>query len=245
MNGHPPASWLLRLAIFTLCILSPASAAPATPDADPIVMTIDGEPVSVSEYTLVMEGQVSSVFNYFKGKHDLDDHLGYWKDDGSPENPIRRLRKVVTEELKRIKTIQSLAKRRGVTGDISFAAFQRKLEQENARRLKAVENREVIYGPRQYQPYRYFYFELADLEQAALEAYQKDPANAVPEAEIEAFYQEHKLGMGDRPLSDARAPISRQIQKKNHTKLIETLTAQAKVETNGAVLAGIAPRHDP
>jgi hypothetical protein len=213
--------------------------------ADAIVMTVDGEPVSVAEYILVMEGRTSEVFNYFNGKSGLEDHLGYWKDDGKPENPILRLRSVVTEEFRRIKTIQGLAKKKGLMKDVSFAAFSEGLIKENARRQKAVDNNQVIYGPRQYQAYRYYYFQLKDLEQALLEAFQKEPTNAIPDPEIERFYADNKAGIGDKPLSDLRAQIARVLQAKNFEKRIEGRIADAKVVVDTPVLNTIAPRHDP
>ena len=48
-----------------------------------------------------------------------------------------------------------------------------------------------------------------------------------------------------RELSDMREQIARSLQKKNHEKLVASLTAAAKVEIDETVLAGIAPRHDP
>jgi hypothetical protein len=217
----------------------------AAPSDDATVLTVDGAPVSVAEYRLVMEGRTAEVFNYFHGKTGLEDHLGYWKDDGKPENPIRRLRGVVTDEFRRIKTIHSLAEKKGLLKDASFAAFREGLIAENARRQKAVDNKEVIYGPRQYQPYRYYYFQLKDLEQALLEIFQKEPANAIPEPAIEAFYTTHKESIGEKPLSDMREQIARMFQKKNFEKEIETTAAQASVKIDEAVITTLAPRHDP
>lgn len=221
-----------------------AATAENPPAADATVLTVDGAPVSVAEYRLVMEGRTAEVFNYFHGKSGLEDHLGYWKDDGKPENPILRLRSVVTTEFRRIKTIHGLAKKQGLIKDVSFATFREGLMAENARRQKAVDNKEVIYGPRQYQPYRYYYFQLKDLEQALLEAFQKEPANAIPEPAIEAFYTANKESIGDKPLSDLREQIARMFQKKNFEKWIETTAAQARVQIDATVLNMIAPRHD-
>lgn len=235
---------LLRIPCLAVVVfLAPfLSAAPAD---DATVLTVDGEPVSVAEYRLVMEGRTAEVFNYFHGKSGQEDHLGYWKDDGKPENPIRRLRRVVTAEFRRIKTIHSLAKKKGLLKDASFAAFREGLVAENARRQKAVDNKEVIYGPRQYQAYRYYYFQLKDLEQALLEAFQKEPANAIPEPAIEAFYTTHKESIGDKPLGDLREQIARMFQKKNFEKEIETAAAAASVKIEETVLTALAPRQDP
>ena len=55
------------------------------------------------------------------------------------------------EELVLIKVCQGLAKAKGLVQETSFASFQSDFERENARRAKAVTEKEVIYGPRQYR----------------------------------------------------------------------------------------------
>jgi len=191
-----------------------------------------------------MEGRVSEVFNYFNAQ-GMEDHLGYWKDTGKAESPIVRMRKVVTEELTRIKTLQGWAKEKGLIKDPSYTAFKRGLLAENARRLKAVENKEVIYGPTQYKEYRYYYFRLEDLNQALLEAVSKEPDYAIPQADVEAFYNAHKESFGSRALDDTKDNIVRMFQHQKYEERLKERTAAAKVEVDVAVLNGIAPRHDP
>lgn len=213
--------------------------------ADPTVLTIDGEPVSAAEFKLVMEGRTAEVTNYFYAKDGLADHAGYWKDDGKPANPIRTLREMVMTELRGLKTVQRLAKSKGVVADISYAAFREDFNRENARRAKALENKEVIYGPKLYKDRPYYYFKQTDLGQALLEVFSKEPENAIPEAEIASFYAENKEMLAGKPLEDVRGRIVSVLQKKKYEQWIKDRTAQAKVEINADVLAGIAPRHDP
>lgn len=220
-------------------------AATSPEAADAVVMTIDSEPVATAEYTLIMRGRVSEVFNYFHEKSGLEDRLGYWKDDGQPENPVRKLRELVTNEFKQIKTVQRLAKQKGVTQDISYRGFQDRFSQENARRLKALEAKQVIYGPKQYTEERYYYFKQTDLATALQEALAKGPELAITDAEILAFYDSQKELVGDRPLVDLRPQIIALLQKQKYDALIADLIAKAKVEINTDVLNAIAPRHDP
>lgn len=224
-----------------LAMLASACAASAN---DAVVMTVDGEPVTVSEYQLVMEGKTGEVFNYFYGTEGLEDRHGYWRDDAREKNPIKRLRSAVTDEMKRIKTIQRLAKEKGVVADISFAAFQAGLARENERRQTVVENKGVIYGPRRYQPYRYYFFRLKDHEQATLEAFQKDPENAVPEKEIADFHAENAPHFEGRTLSETRDQIARILQRNKFRALVAKRIEQAKVEINAEVLNAISPRND-
>lgn len=233
-----PAPFLKR------CLLIFALVCPLGLKADPTVLTVDGEPVSASEYKLVMEGRTAEVTNYFYAKDGLADQAGYWKDDGKPANPIRTLRDLVIAELRGVKTVQRLAKAKGVTADISYAAFHADFLRENARRAKALENKEVIYGPKLYKERPYYYFRQTDLGQVLLAAFSKEPENAIPEAEITAFYAENYELFAGKPLEDVRGRIVSVLQKKKYEQWIKDRTAQAKVEINADVLGGIAPRHD-
>ncbi len=227
------------------CFLIFALVCPLLLKADPTVLTVDDEPVSAAEYKLVMEGRTAEVTNYFYAKHGLADQAGYWKDDGKPANPIRTLRDLVTTELRGIKTVQRLAKAKGVTADISYAVFREDFLKENARRAKALEKKEVIYGPKIYKERPYYYFRQTDLGQALLEVFSKEPENAIPEAEIAAFYEENKELLAGKPLEEVRGRIVSALQKKKYEQWVKDQTAQAKVEINADVLGGIAPRHDP
>lgn len=212
--------------------------------SEAVVMTVDGEPVTAPEYRLVMEGKTAEVFNYFYGKDGREDRPGYWQDDGQAENPIRRLRTVVTDEMRRIKTVQRVAKEKGVLTDISFAAFQAELTRENERRRVAVEKNQVIYGPKQYKPYRYYFFRLQDHEQAAFEAFIKDPGNAAQEKAIADFYAANASHFEGRPLSEMRDQIARILQRKTFDAMIVAQVEKAKVEINAEALNAIVPRID-
>lgn len=240
-----PLTLALAFASALLVAAPLGSAEPASPPPDPVVLTVDGEPVSAAEYRLVMNGRVSEVFTYFHAKDGREDRLGYWKDDGLAENPIRKLHELTTAEFREIKTIQALAKKAGAVSDISYAAFKEGLAKENARRARALENREVIYGPTRYKEHRYYHFQLADLKQAALESFFKDPANSVTAADIDAFYSANQEHFKETPLNEVRDRIARILQKKTFEKRLAETAARARVEISAEALAAIAPRHDP
>lgn len=211
--------------------------------SDPIVMTIEGAPVSVAEFKLVMEGHISDVAGHFHAL-GIDDHQGYWNDKEGAETPIGLLRKFVIEDLKRIKTTQSWAQEKGLINDISFAAYREHLTAENVRRKATVESGGVIYGPKQYKAYRYYFFRLRDLDQALLEKLAESPEYALPEAEVVAYYNENKEVFAGRALEDIRAQILSFLQKKKYEAALKERIAAAKVEVDEAVLKTIAPRHD-
>lgn len=205
-------------------------------------MTISGEPVSVAEFKLVMEGRLSDVAGHFHAQ-GIDDHHGYWNEKESGESPIQLLRKFVTQDLTRIKTIQAWAKEKGLIKDISFAAYLRHLSEENDRRKKASESGDIIYGPKQYQPYRYYFFRLKDLEKALSDKLAKD-AGPAPEADIASFYEQNKESFGGRDLEDSRAQIVGMFQKRKFSAELKERIDAAKVEIDAAIIKTIAPRHD-
>jgi hypothetical protein len=217
----------------------------STANADPVVMTVNGEPVSTAEYTLVMRRHVAEVFSYFHEKSGLEDHFGYWKDDGRAENPIRKLHAATADELRRLKTVQHFAKKKDLISDISYAGFTERLTKENARRQNALANNQVVYGPKQQRAEPYYYYQQRDLEQALMEALVKGSELTVSDAEIENFYLDQKKGPEELPLSELRPRIIAELQKRKFEALIADLVANAKVEINTEVLKGIAPRHDP
>lgn len=255
MNTPSAFDWRHCLGLAALLLASPLSMIPrlqaadqpmhaATVAADPVVMTVNGEPVSADEYTLIMHGRVAEVFSYFFEKSGMEDRLGYWKDDGQPENPIRKLQGMVTEELRRLKTVQHLAKKKGLVQDISYAAFKDRLAKENARRREALASNQVIYGPQQHREPRYYYFQQKDLEQALLESLSKGPELAVSSEEIEKFHAEHKEALGETLAEDKRFQIISELQKRKFQALIDDLVAKADVRIQSEILKGIAPRHD-
>ncbi len=254
MNLHTLSALRLSLAALALsCFANLPLATQAeerpttvhTTATDAVVMMIDGEPVTTAEYTLVMRERVAEVFNYFHEKSGLEDRLGYWKDDGQSENPIRKLRERVANELKQIKTVQRLAKQKGVVRDISFQAFKERLTHENIRRLKALDQKQVVYGPKQYDETRYYYFKQADWDQELQDALAKEPALAVSDAEVEQFFASRKDFVAERPLSDVRHRIIATLQAQKYRALIAEHVAKAKVEIDITVLSAISPRHDP
>ena len=52
-----------------------------------IVLTINGEPVSDDEYSLIMSGLRSNVFSYFSQKYQATDNNNFWTTSFNGEIP--------------------------------------------------------------------------------------------------------------------------------------------------------------
>jgi hypothetical protein len=212
---------------------------------DPIVLTIDGEPVSAREYSLVMRRQVAQVYDYFKQKYDLDDHSGYWRTSGLAETPLAKVREMTLEELTRIKVQQGLAKARGLIKDSAFSGFESDLKRENARRSKAIAGKEVIYGPKQYPDAVYYSIRMGEISYALQKAVCKERGHIISDQAVEAYYQENKESMGDKPLDEIRERIRDHLEKLDFASLMKEAFASAKVEVQEAEVARLVPRVDP
>ncbi len=123
---------------------------------DPTVFTVNGEPVSKREFLNVMSGLRANVFTYTAQKYGAKDSVDFWTTSFGGEIPLEVLKQRTIEKLTRIKNEQILMEQNGVADDISYAGFIQKLNDENARRRKALRNGEPIYGPQQFDEGSYY-----------------------------------------------------------------------------------------
>ncbi|MDF3056137.1 MAG: hypothetical protein K0R17_352 [Rariglobus sp.] len=241
----PRSSALLLFLLGTLQAALPAKAQ-LPHGEDPVVMTINGEPVSAREYTLVMMRRASEVYSIFKDNQDLNDHAGYWNErpDSPAPSPIRHLRDKVKAELVRIKVTQSLAREKGLINDTTFAAFQETWRTENIRRLNAIKASEVVYGPRQYGETAYYYICFGELNHRLQRALSSSPEYKVTEKELEACYAANKSRYEGLSFSNVRVKLETIIRTANYEAMIDKLCAAAKVENDDTRLRALVPRHD-
>ncbi len=208
---------------------------------DPVVMTINGEPVSAREYRLVMERQTAGVYGYFKAHHDLEDHVGYWSEASGPEGPLARLRQAVRAELVRIKVHQAIARQRGLVEKTTYADFHREFMAENLRRQEAHAQGQVIYGPPQYREATYYYIRLGDLVYKVQKAIAEELGPGITEEAIEAFYEANK---GAKSLDEERTKIRALVSAKEAEKHLQALCDAARVEVDETALRSLVPRID-
>lgn len=217
---------------------------PVAPNADPTVLTINGEPVSANEYTLVMHRKTALVTSHFKQTRDLDDHPGYWSPASGPDGPLAKLRELTLAELVRIKVYQVEARARGLMKNIDFASFRSAFEKENARRLAAKARNEVIYGPPQYRRDAYYFVLFGDVSYKLEHAIAKELEPTITDAEISAFLAAHEEGFKELSTEEARLRITESLSLLAAQKKLGDLRASAVTELRPEPLARLRPRSD-
>ncbi|GIO34589.1 MULTISPECIES: peptidyl-prolyl cis-trans isomerase [Paenibacillus] len=122
---------------------------------DPIA-TVNGEPVQVNEFQRAVQANKARVIDYFYEKYGAVQSASFWTASYGGEVPIERLKKKALEESVNLKIQQIIAKEQGVLTDIRYSVFLQNLSDENERRKKAIEKKEVVFGPAQYTEDAYF-----------------------------------------------------------------------------------------
>ena len=234
------ASLILVLA---LRIAADADTAPPPKAEAPIVMTINGEPVSTAEYLLVMERQKASIYFLFKEQHNLDDYPGFWSAATGADSPLARLRQATLDELIRIKVNQGLGREKGLIKDASYTAFQADWNRENASRNKALATGQVIYGPRQFREATYYYKRLDDLVYELKCAIGKEQDRKAQDDAIAQYINENRESLGGAPLTEIlRARILTVLQEREYEARMIKLCAAAKWQIAEPLLRPLVPR---
>ncbi|QDS99204.1 hypothetical protein HG15A2_24960 [Adhaeretor mobilis] len=138
------------IAVLAACGLPifPCTVAKAVED---VVATVNGHDITLPEFRRSLLDHRAAVFDYFSRQYGADEVQGkFWTSSFDGEVPLKKLRKLALDSSVRIKLQQQLALEKGLVRDISYAAFLRRLAEENRNRKRAVENHEPIYGPVEY-----------------------------------------------------------------------------------------------
>ena len=123
---------------------------------DTVVATVDGEPIVFAELCFAAGDIRSDVISYFYNTYSAEQTENFWQSEFNGENPNSRLYSLTFEEAVRIKTEQLMMREYGIADDLSYKSFYDSFMAENKRRAKAIENDEIIYGPKQYTEISYF-----------------------------------------------------------------------------------------
>lgn len=158
---------------------------------DDYIAQIDGTPISLTEYNRTVQMNQSNIMNYFREKYNAELTEDFWNTAYGDEIPLEVLKKKALEDSVNIKVRQMLAKEQGIVQDISYPAFLSQFKEENAKRAKALEKNEVVYGPAQYNEESYFEYVLTNTTLAVKQNIQAsmDHSN---EQSLKNFYHKHK-----------------------------------------------------
>lgn len=157
-----------------------------------VIATVDGIPITLPEFSKAVQRNKSGILNYFHEKYGAEQTSAFWTTAFGGEVPLDALKKKALDESVRIKVRQWIAKDQGVLKDISYQGFVKQLQQENARRAKAVASRQVIYGPVRYTEDTYFEYIMTNATTAVKSKMQLDDKSKPDERALKAFYESHK-----------------------------------------------------
>ncbi len=155
-----------------------------------IVAYINGEPVTVREYTQALLVKRYDTYAYFRQKYGAEDHTGFWTEAYEGEVPLDRVKGTALEYITNRKVQQILARDKGIVRDISYRSIMEELKTENARRSKAYKNNQVIYGPVQYREQEYYDLIFSDMIAGLKQKLLREMT--FEEEKISGYYLEHQ-----------------------------------------------------
>ncbi|NBD24521.1 peptidyl-prolyl cis-trans isomerase [Paenibacillus glycinis] len=154
-----------------------------------IAATVNGVPIESEELAQAMSEQRAATAAYFKAKYDADAGAEFWKTSFGGEVPLEKLKRDALAQTVKLKLQQAMAEREGLTDDISYASFLKRLKAENERRASGDEAGAGVYGPKQYSEAAYYSLLNSDLI-GALKA-KLEGGMTWSDDELRAYYKAH------------------------------------------------------
>ncbi|MCL2003073.1 MAG: peptidyl-prolyl cis-trans isomerase [Oscillospiraceae bacterium] len=158
---------------------------------DPVVATVNGEPVTFDEMTMVMGNFRVETAAYFFSRYGLEFTQGFWETEVDGTTPLEYIKEKALDFLVEKKVQQQFIRRRGLIGDFSHSAFLKALETENARRGETIAQGGVVYGVERFDPMTYYDYLFINQVQSLLTE-RGDELFPVSYSDIERFYEENK-----------------------------------------------------
>ena len=158
------------------------------------VAIINGTPVQVGEFMIVLRQNKSLVFDGFDQRTDtvksVSDEV-FWNSDFNGVKPIDKLKERTMQRLIKIKIEQQLAREQKIIGEFNYSMFLEFWKNENKRRKEMIYDNRVIYGPIQYDLDFYYEYFLNDLVTRLKEKLQEKEILVTHEM-IQEFYAANK-----------------------------------------------------
>ncbi|MBO7748125.1 peptidyl-prolyl cis-trans isomerase [Paenibacillus sp. MWE-103] len=184
----------LALALAVAAVLLPRHGQ----GGDPLraAATVDGAPIAAAELAQAMAAQKAKTAAYYRTTYGAEDGPGFWTTPLGGETPLAKLKRDALAETVRLKAQQLLAVREGLTDDVSYGAFLKRLKAENARRAKAGADGPGVYGPAQYTEAAYYNLQNSDLLGALKE--KLEGGMAWTDERLRAYYGAHAAEFADQ-----------------------------------------------
>jgi len=201
--------------------------------ADDVIATVNGVPISIAEYNRAIRLNKSRIINYFRDTYQAEQTEHFWTTAFHGEIPAEVLKKKALEDSVYFKVRQLLAKEQGVLQDVSYDGFLQKLQQENERRVQAINNNQVIYGPAQYDEDTYLEYVLTNSMLAVKQRMQQKVLQK-GESQLRLFYERHKeqryrtqglvkIQRISHSFLDSNHQIDKSLQQQAHKQLEEAI----------------------
>lgn len=159
------------------------------------VAYVNGVVISREEFQAELKEVRPLVYSYFSKNYSADvSHSGFWYKDFNGSTPTQYAKEMGLNRLIKRKVEQGLAVKYGLIDDISYGTFCKKYNKENKRRLQAVNNKEIIYGPIQYDLRDYYDYLHSNLL-IGLKNYLGQHEYNVSRNELMAYYERDKNKM--------------------------------------------------
>lgn len=133
------------------------------PNKEAEVVHINGQPVSASEFKLILDRHRSEVYRYFNDKYGVKDSVSFWSLTINGENPGEMAKKLALKELVSWKVQLDLAQKYGLIPDSSYASFLDRLRTENKQRKEDQLNHKPVFGPLSFDEQTYYSYEKSNL----------------------------------------------------------------------------------
>lgn len=197
------AATLLAVAVPAGVLLAHDSTVGGRVDALPPtaeVATIDGLPVTLREFRLVMENEaVALTYGHFAEAYAATRGSDFWTSSHGGTRPIDYAIDLTLQSLVTIRVEKELAQERGIAVEPDYSTFVSGWQAENERRRAALSTGEPIFGPDQYSEYQY-YLLIHQQVRATLTA---AIANEVPEQQVAQEWEQFRA----RNQSASGAPL--------------------------------------
>lgn len=159
-----------------------------------IIATVNGDFIYSEEFMDKLSEQIIPVQQYFKDEYKIIADNNFGEGNFGGESPLRKAKELALNECIKIKVEQQLGREKGLIEDIDYPAFLKQLKKENGRRKKAIENKEVIYGPIEYQKNVYFEYLRSNMELQLKEILENEEIKVADE-DIVKHYEKTKASL--------------------------------------------------
>jgi hypothetical protein len=122
-----------------------------------VVAYVNDEPVEYREFQLWMGREKNGILVEFQSKYDAStSDPNFWTRSYDGKRPIDVLKDTTMQKIILTKVQQSLARNNGLLESGRYQVFFGNWKLENERRMKAIQNKEPVYGPVQFNESGYY-----------------------------------------------------------------------------------------